>query len=628
MPPTKDHAGLLQSDFMGSYARGVSDTTPDRYFIDSLNVKFAEGDVLTRHGSVLKLSRANIRRFWTYKRLGETPRSILLDTSGNLVDSLAPGTPIWTDAAITDFSMVNYSNRAYITPHDRNKGLSGKSLIVYEGSGNARLAGGAAPSGFTLGVANSATAGSVEAGYHLIAVAGITSSGFITAPGPAVFALISAPGSKKLDISNIPVLAGAYWAGRVLLATKSIPLSLYNNNQFGYELFFIPGGTINDNTTTTKTVDFFDSDLQSSADYLLDNLATIPAGVGITVYQGRLISWGESGNQFTIRVSGKAQPEVFSAVDGFVNLDPSDAGSGIKNCAEVRGQNLLIATSNRLYGTADNGQSPSTWSVNILDKSVGVECFGIANVLDARGTNTDRIWMATRAGAMLYDGVARRPELSYYIEDLWKRINKAVFNLVQMVDDPTNHRIYVSVPLDAATDISHILIGDYSKAFTVYETIDERMIKWALWSFPSAPKSMVGDVDDVTGVPVLRISQTAGLYDVKDGLTDDYGNAIDSYVQLALKTASAGWINHFGGIKLRVKGSGSLQITVQGEDNSNPVTALPLTLAASPGKELDRLINYVNEKCSIKLRTNQFGEYFILSEFTLFAKALWLRRLG
>jgi hypothetical protein len=148
----KDHKPLVQENFKGLYTRGTNDTVPDDYFSDCLNVKFSEGEVLTRDGLISYLTKSNIVRYFTYRRLNETPRLIMLDSSGNLLDSLAPGTPIYTDATFTDFSMVNYNNRAYITPHDRIRGIASKSILVYEGTGNARLAAGTAPSGFSLAV--------------------------------------------------------------------------------------------------------------------------------------------------------------------------------------------------------------------------------------------------------------------------------------------------------------------------------------------------------------------------------------------------------------------------------------------------------------------------------------------
>lgn len=623
--PTADHLTLEQLEFRGLYNRGNTDGVPNSYFEDCLNNKFAEGEASSRDGLVLNLTKGNIVRFFVYKRLGENSRFIFLDTSGNLIDSLAPGTPIWTDATITDFAMVNYNNRAYITVHNRVHGIAGKSVLVYQGSGMARLAAGSPPSGFTLTAAVSAVAGSVEAGIHLFAVANITDSGFITAPGPEIFAAIATAGAHKINISGVAI-GPTGTAERTILATKAISASLYTGNQYGYEFFFIPGGTIANNIDSTITVDFYDADLQNSADYLIDNLSTIPAGLGIGVYAGRILVWGEDGNQFTVRGSDALQPEVFSSVSGFITVDPSDSESGIRVCSEFR-KNLTIWTSNRVYSTTDNGSDLSTWSVDVVDKSAGTECFGINTVLDARGTNNDRMFVATKAGLISYEGFIKKPELSWNIEDTWKRINKKYFNLVQIVDDPPNHRLMVMVPLDNSTSISHILYADYSKAPTVWGTLDEKMIKWSLWTFPTAPVSIMGDVDATTGESIIHIAVAGGnIYDMKAGLTDDYGNAIDSYIQFNLKTALSGWINHFGAVKFRIIGSGSLLLTVYGEDSSNIQTLPPLTLASAPGLEPYRLFNFINEKCSIKIRTHLFGEYYTVSKYMLFAKALWIAR--
>lgn len=631
--PNKDHKVLEQENFQGLYTRGVQDTTPDPYFIDCQNNKFADSDVLSRDGLVLSLTQSNLVRFFVYKRLGETPRFIYLDSSGNLYDSLFPGTPIWTDATFTDFSLLNYNNRAFISPHNRITGIAGKSVLVYEGAGTARLAAGAGPTGFTLGAVNSASSGHVGLGFHLFAVSFLTSSGYITSPGPVLYALVNCPGGFSVDLSNLPI-GPTGTIGRVLLATKSIPTSggaAYTGNQFGYELFFIPGGTINDNTSTTKTVSFFDTDLVNSADYLIDNLSTIPAGVFIMSYSSRMLIGGENANQHTIRVSKPLNPETFDGVAGFMTVDPSEAVSGVRNAGEFR-KTLVICKSNRIYSTTDNGNDPNSWSINSVDKSAGTECFGIHTILDARGTNDDRMIIADRSGLLNFEGIVRRPELTYNIEDTWRRINKSHFNLIQVVDDPIYHRFIVSVPLDSATAISHILYADYSKAF-IYSpygnVLDASKLKWSIWTFPSTPVAVSGDVDSVTFDSVIHIALSAGnIYDMKNGLTADFGNAIDSWFRTSLKTAMSGWVNHFGGLRIRVTGSGTLQITLIGEDGVTTSTPPALTLSATPGVELERLVNFFNERMSIKFRVSNTNEKYVIARLQVYAKEAWLRRVS
>lgn len=620
-----DHKPINQEEFRGLYSRGNDGyTVPKDFFSDCRNIEYGEGEARSRTGSETLVTHANIVRQFTYKRLGETVRHIYLDDTGNLYDSLYPNNPIYSDATFVDFSMVNHNNRAYITPHNRERGIPGKYVLVYEGSGTARQAGGAAPTGFTLSAAEGTASGSCEAGIHIVAVAYISSTGYITAPGPSIFAQVTSTGDKTIDVSSIPI--GPSWvAGRILLATKSIDATLFTGNQFAYELFYVPGGTILDNTTTTLTIDFYDADLIDTADYLIDNLASIPAGLGLISYNGRLGVWAANGEEHSIRLSKAGSPETFDSVNGIITIDPSEAVSGVRNCGEYR-KNLIMTKSNRLYGTSDNGDDPSTWSVERIDASVGTECFGIATVLDARGTNNDRMFIADRSGLLTFEGYVKRPELSFNIEKIWQRINKAVFNLVQVVDDSVNHRLYISVPLDSATEISHILFADYSKAFTVYGTIDEKQFRWAIWEFPTAPTSIVGDSDSTTFSPVLYASLSHGIISVNPGLTDDFGNAIDAWVKTEYKTHQLGWVNHFGGIRVAIDGSGQLEVKLYGLKDVQQATPPALTLSTATGLELERLINFKNEVCSVKLRVNTFGANFILTRFELWAKGLWLRR--
>jgi hypothetical protein len=622
----REHTPLTEQDFRGLFAHGNNDTVPPGFFIDTLNVKYNRGIAQTRDGSEIDLSQANIVRYFEYRKIGENPRYIYLDSSGNLFDSLFPGVPIYTDAAFVDFSMTVMYNRAYITPHNRQEGTTSKKVLVYTGTGTARIAAGVAPTSFTLAAVESGSSGSCETGVHLVAIAYGTDTGFITAPGTGsgIAEVTVVTGDRKIDVSSIP-LGSSYVTKRYVLATKSILPSLYTGNKLGYEFFFVPGGTIDDNVTTTKSLDFYDIDLVDSADYLFDNLDSIPAGVAIFSYNSRLAVANEDGNNWTVRLSEPLAPETFSAIDGFLTVDPSESVSGIRNGFEFR-KNLILTSTDRFFATSDNGQSPSTWEVTVIDKSVGADCFCVSTMLDARGTGNDRVWVATRAGLISFEGYVKKPELSDNIEDLWKRINKTKFDLVQVVDEPLFHRVFISVPLDSATAISHVIVGDYQEAFTVYNTIDQNLIKWSIWTFPSAPLSIHGSRDITTGKPVFGYSTSAGIYLVKDGLTADFGNAIDSYAQFSLKTAMEGWVNHFGSIRFRISGSGTLAVTLNGEDGTLTANAPSIVLSSAPGKEYEIPINFVNEKCSVKIRLNTFGSYFILNKMELFAKGLWVSR--
>lgn len=620
------HTPIPIEDWKGIYTRGEDDTTPQGYFLDCLNVKFNESDAYTRDGSVKILEASSIVRFFIYKRLGETTRHIFLDSNGSLFDSLYPGTPIWTDATFTDFSGLNFNNRYYITPHNRITGIPGKHVLVYDGSGTARLAGGAAPVGFTLGAANSASDGNVELGTHLFAVCFLTSSGFITQPGPVSFAVLAATGGLSVDLSALPI-GPSGTVGRVILATKAI--QDYNGDQNGYQFFIvssIDGGIVEDNTSTTKTVSFFDSELIADATYLFTNRGLIPAGVCIANYNGRLCLGGINGDEHSVYISKPYDPEQMDTLTGFITVDPFESGSGITNLFNHRG-NFIISKRSKLYQVTDNQSDPVTWSTpSSIDEGTGTECFGVGTILDSKSQQTDRAFVADRSGLILYEGYAKRPEATWIVKDTWARINKTVFNLIQVNIETETSAIYVSLPLDGATTITHILYGYYANAYGPYG-FDPKMINWSLWTMVPGVVSIATDTDSVTGSSVLKYAGTAGnIYKVGHDHSvhndDEVGYA--SFIQTGLYTVKPAWTQHLALVNMRITGLGLLVLYALGQDDSNPVLLGNKTLTPAPGKDLRVKTNYQSTKVSIKFSTGtSIDEYFMISRMDLYLKPMW-----
>lgn len=616
----RDHEPITVDRFRGTFDRGEDDVCPVDRFLDSLNVVYEEGGVSTRKGTSVDVSLSGIRRSAVYKRIGEASRLLLLDDTGKLWDSTSLVTPILDIPTMTDFSMVSLYNRAYITPHDGNRGLPGEFVYVYEGSGVAREAAGSPPSGFTLTAVDSAEAGSVEAGKHLFAVAYETSSGFITRPGPTVFTLYTAPGTKKVDVANIPI-GPAGTIARHLLASKMLPTT-YNGNQNEVELFFIPNGRIGDNTTTALTVNFYDADLISSADYIADELSTIPAGVGIGVYGSRLLVWGPDTDDSRVYASKAGEPESFDATEGFIKVFPGDGGGGVKNCIEFRGS-IYFIKSQRTYTTRDNSDSAAFWTVpSSVDQSIGTEAHGVGKMFDLSGAALDMFLVADRSGLLLYNGTFAGNNLTFAIDDIWERVNKAAFQWVEVVVDPFKALIYIAVPLDAATRPSHVLVGDYT------DGLSADLIKWTTWSFPKKPTSIVVDVNNTTKKAVFKFgSEEDDVLFYDPTVLNDSGTAINSYVQFALlPTADEDLLNHFGGMRVRAKGSGTLNITAETLDAAQSASVPSITLTAAPGRPLWRPMNMTAERLSVTLGVNSLGDWFKINKFQLFVKALWLSR--
>lgn len=622
MTQVADHEGININDFGGLYGRdSFGDSCPPDHFVDSLNTIIYGAELRTRDGfGAPSITMANTLRARIYKRQGEASRLLILNNAGNLYDtSVSLSVPILSIATMTDFALINYYDRAYISPCTGIAGLAGEKLYVYNGTGTARAAAGSAPVG-GFNVALSATTGNVEVGLHIFAVAYITDSGFITAPGPVIFPTldVSGDGDKSLDLSNIPT-GPTGTAQRCIIASRAI--QDYNGNQDGYEMFFVPSGVIANNTGTTITINFFDADLQLSADYLFDQLSIIPAGLFLSSYRDRLCVGGEDENQSMVRMSKLTEPESFNELSGFILCDPLET-EGVK--AGVEFQDNFYVTKGlpgKTYFTRDNTYEPSTWVVPSLDKAVGADNNGLSVMLDQTGSVSRYFLAADRSGLYLFDGAYQDIPLSYKIQNIWDRINKAVFYKCQLVIDTKNFVIYISVPLDSATTPSHILVASYADGLNATD------IDWHLWSSAAfTPNSIVVGINNTTKQTYLRVLGTSNVFDQEDSRRNDNSLGIDSYVQFAYLFLEQGFVHTFAGIRYRVKGSGTLASSFRGEDASS-ITNLPnITLSTAPGKEYFIQSIFFNEKCSAKLRTSTAGDYWILRSASLFARPLYATR--
>jgi hypothetical protein len=388
-------------------------------------------------------------------------RWLILDSTGALFDTgaAAPGTPI-LNLGWTDFSVVTLFDRAYITPHDRITGKAAESVYVYDGT-TARLAAGTKPT-TGLTAATSATAGNVSLGTHLYAFAFETASGFVTKP--SVTTAYTAPGAKSIDFASIDT-GPAGTVARWILGSQAIPN--YDGNPDSVELFFV--FRIADNVTTSVTLDIFDSSLVNSADYLFDQLETIPAGVALCEHEGRLVVMGENAFPSVARVSKSGQVESFSSTSGFITASAGD-GAGLKNGRSYKG-NLFLFKSNRTYVSYDNGGAVNTWPVQLIDSGLGAECFSIATVGESKGFTRGYMIVGNVSGVWTFNGTYSSQALTYIVAAQYSLLFN---NGTMLVVDPIGAKIYISRTA-SGFESSYLLMGDFLDGFD--------QIKWATFSF-------------------------------------------------------------------------------------------------------------------------------------------------
>lgn len=476
----RDHQPVVLDKFNGLWARGDIESTPMDHFSEADNLRyFGPNSFGSRYGigqhQDVGAPLSNILRIYNYPT-SDKQTILVLTTGGNIFHVVDPSTifgPILTIAGMTDFGFAPYGGRAYITPFttevvgglNRERGLQNEFVYVYKGDGTtARKAGGTKPS-TTIAVADGA-AGNTDAGVHIFGYVYETDTGYLTPPAGLVAFTTSA--TKSLDFSNVANSPDSFAVKKHIVASKVI--QSYNGDVTGYQLFFIPGATIPNNTVTTlSSVSFFDIDLLSDASHLLDNFTNIPAGVGLTVYHNRMCVWTEYDNISLVRVSYTGEPEAISQVDGFLLVPPD--GNPVTNAAELRDV-FYVFKRNKTVSFVDNGDVPTSWPLSTIDNAMGCGVHGIATVVDAGASNIDYLLVGSYKGMVLFNGRYILPELTFKIQSYWAAQDfKTKNRFIQIINDSVGQNIYM------VTTERKVLYANYANGF------DPKNIRWCPWSF-------------------------------------------------------------------------------------------------------------------------------------------------
>lgn len=79
-------------------------------------------------------------------------------------------------------------------------------------------------------------------------------------------------------------------------------------------------------------------------------------------------------------------------------------------------------------------------------------------------------------------------------------------------------------------------------------------------------------------------------------------------------------VNHYGSIRLRVNGSGALDLTLYSYDEVNSDIQTPLTMAASTAVAPTVLSNFTEMKAKLRGKVDAFGEWFEISQIIIYTK--------
>ncbi|HUJ33263.1 MAG TPA: hypothetical protein VLY23_18420 [Candidatus Acidoferrum sp.] len=293
------------------------------------DVEFFPGGVRTRPGLLSEYpvlaGAPQINGLKTYVTSNLIQRLLALDSFGNLYKETSPGVLSLAASIVAPnmfLASTTHFGREYLAFSD---GLLGRDLPrQYDDSTLDRVSQIGPAEGPS--VADSTSTGAISPGVHQVSVVFVTRQGYWTAPSPPVS--WTAAGNFKVNVTNIPT-GPSNVVQRLLAFTAAGGASFYH----------VPASmVIEDNTTTSLTVDFSDTILLAgvSMDYLFGQIE-LPEQLGVVDYAERLFWWGERASMDNWRnltfdggwdASGNGRPLGWQ-------LDPTFGGGAIRESADV-----------------------------------------------------------------------------------------------------------------------------------------------------------------------------------------------------------------------------------------------------------------------------------------------------
>jgi len=206
------------------------------------------------------------------------------------------------------------------------------------------------------------------------------------------------------------------------------------------------------------------------------NFDSIPAGVGLTTYHGRLIIYTPYNDISLAYASSIGEPEAISSIDGILLVPPD--GNPITNAAELRDV-IYFFKRNKTTAFVDNGNIPASWPSTVIDNAMGCGVHGLATVLDSGSSNIDYLMVGSYKGITLFNGRYIIPELSWKIQNYWTSQDFKLSNRrIQIVNDSLKQELY------CVTTSRNILYGNYANG------LDPKKIRWSPWSFDAKINSL------------------------------------------------------------------------------------------------------------------------------------------
>jgi hypothetical protein len=89
----------------------------------------------------------------------------------------------------------------------------------------------------------------------------------------------------------------------------------------------------------------------------------------------------------------------------------------------------------------------------------------------------------------------------------------------------------------------------------------------------------------------------------------------------AISEGSSGeQVNHFAAIRVRVNGTGNLQLAVYSLDDVRSKTLVPFVMQTKARIIPTRIVNFIEQRASFEIKTTEIDEHFRINRIVIFAK--------
>lgn len=617
------------NDLRGEWSRAITEPGGSRAqntFLTNrasraLNVRFDNGRVIGRDGFLAGLeTTGKVTAIYQWLAFDSfSVNKVLTFENGELRirDLIFPAVDtLEAIAGAYGAAFAEGGNRVYAATYTSNLAGASEVRIAYS-----QISGAATDKAFmgpmsTVPTSSEPSSGLCGAGTRRLAYVVTSRSGFRGKPSPyagAVFSPITHVGAAD---KTIRLSIAATWPADA--AYVSAVMTTIENLEAYYlvpssEIAVTPGSPY----TADIDISITDADLVLGT-ILTETFSylTQSGGVG-PITPPNIRQWGNRLAYHSGYVTYVSDPDDYEAITADQHVIYLPGQREVVTSFKLRGVIYLLGPK-WTYATVDNSDVPVTWeSPYDVSLALGTTCIHGVEV----STQGDRAWVANEAGLWDFEGAYKDVPVSYMNENWWKRINWfGARHQLRIVDDVVAQIVYVFVPLDDATDLSHVLTWNYSRGrgptqvdFALYELGVGQFSSAALVRDWTTQKSNVWVGPDDASVFLVQDRDTIGNdNDIAFETPYETGeifkrrqtaNAVDMKMQA---------------LEATVKGAGALRVSVNNKGRTETITLDPVSLEELPTDSYQESFYLESPDGTIEFKVTGTGERMDIESFTLF----------